>query len=326
MAYFPITEKGEEFIHYVCDKTGTNNLSGNYGPMPYTYPLIKTKIWESNALYPPDNKRKIANGIELAEAIIYWYNFYAEKFQLDANVLAAQAFCESSYKLWIYAPFSPNSQQPTVYQSTASGLNQIITTTAWSIIIGNTVNNTLCSFTTEEIAKITKGFVGNPIPQPNLETSWQVGLYLSGPPQPSVQIGWANRPIYHQNAIDNPDIMIKAQCAYIKNIANKCNSLTSSTIMCYYQGEYEKKSYPETIAAVQAGAAGTKGATAGINYVLKIFGVLGDKDNFLAAQGLERKYKPAGYYFGYDSYMDAINESKNLKLGDPYIGYKTTLA
>ena len=118
-------------------------------------------------------------------------------------------------------------------------------------------------FYSEEIAKITKVLLEILFLNLILKHHGKLVLYLSGPPQPSVQIGWANRPIYHQNAIDNPDIMIKAQCAYIKYIANKCNSLTSSTIMCYYQGEYERKTYAETITAVQAGAAGTKGANAG---------------------------------------------------------------
>ena len=69
--------------------------------MPYTYPILYIP-WTSNALYPPANTRKIANGVELAEAIIYWYDFYAKMYELDANVLAAQAYTESAYTLWTY--------------------------------------------------------------------------------------------------------------------------------------------------------------------------------------------------------------------------------
>ena len=320
MAYFALTEKGINFIHHVCDGSGTEFISGKNGPMPYTYPVIN-QIWTANA-YCKGNK--ITNGYQLAEALIYWYNYYAGIYGLDANVLAAQAFLESTYHIWVFAGYA---KEAGANQSTASGLNQFISTTAFNIIVANNGHNlgNISPFTSDEIAKITKNFIGNPM----IKSSWEVGAYMTGPPPLSFQTGWTNRPIYHQNAIDNPDIMIKAQCVYIKYIADRCNSLTSSTIMCYYQGDsFAKKTYAETVAAVQAGAPGVRGANDGLKYVLKLFGVLGDKDNVLGAQGKiqPRNYKTPGQYFGYDSGMDGINKSKNLRLYEPFDGFNTNLA
>jgi hypothetical protein len=137
--YFPITNEGKKFIHNICDKTGTSHLIGNNKGMPYTYPILNI-TWTSHALYKGS---KITNGVELAEAIIDWYDYYSEKFGLDANVLAAQAYTESSYTLWTYAGISKdrnNPNLPSTSQSTASGLNQILSTTAFNLIIANNNN------------------------------------------------------------------------------------------------------------------------------------------------------------------------------------------
>ncbi len=324
MAFSKLTKFGEQYIHKICDDTGTKLLSGNNGPMPYTYPIIN-KNWTSHALYPPANQKEITNGIELANALIYWYNYYCKIYGLDANVIAAQGITESNYNIWIYAGFAKAGGQPIANQSTASGLNQFLSTTMFDVVVNKHGQhyNEQNPFTATEIAKMTKNLIGDI----NVVDTYKVGGYVTGQPPSQYQIGWTNRPIYHQNVIDNPGIMIKAQCVYMKYIADLCSSLTSSTIISYGWGSsYARKTYPDTVAAIQRGA-GAKAATDGVNYVLKIFGILGDKFNLLGAQGKiqPKNYKIKGEYFGYDDFMNDKDISKNLKLFEPYNSFETTL-
>jgi len=315
-----LTKEGEHFIKEVCKGTGTKMISGNNGRMPYTDPPIN-KTWTANMKRPTNNPlgfSMITTGEEYAEALIYWFNKYAEEFGIDANVVAAQAYCESHFKAWIYVKYINNSS----WQSTASGISQFLMGTAYGIMI----KNDLGAFTQEEIQRISKGLDKStePYPTPVIQTSFEVGGNTDHPSEIN-QIAWNNRPIFHQNLIDNTDLVIKAQCVYLKSIARKCDSLTSSTLFGYSRGpDYVKDSYPKTVAdCTYRTQSNPKYVQEGLNYVLRIFGVLGDKNNLLGGKsGLGKGYKPLGLYFGYD---DTKVGPKNLKLYDPFNPFNTTL-
>ena len=312
MAYSnALTQEGRKFIYEVCKGTGTKFISGNNGIMPYTNPFIN-KTWTSQATY---NGSLITSGEQLGDALIYWFNLYAEMFKLDANVVAAQAYAESGYKIWIYVAYIKDNS----WQSTASGINQFLMST----FFGTVIDNAYGAFTADEIAKFTKNLV-----HPEDKNSYRVGGKTIGPPAPNYQNGWTNRPILHQNIIDNPDLMIKAQCAYLNYISNLCKTFTSSTLFCYSRGEgFAKNTYLDTINACKNSKLNKDGTyiKEGLKYVQSIFGILGDKNNLLASKGLGRGYKPIGYYFGYDDAYFTKNDPKNLKLFDTYNPYNTTL-
>jgi len=106
--------------------------------------------------------------------------------------------------------------------------------------------------------------------------------------------------ILHQNMIDNPEIMIKAQYAYMKFIASQCDGMASSALFGYNRGPYlpVSSSYTKSIAkAISRFGEGYE--KEGIDYVYKIFQLLGNQN-----------YKKEGW-FGYSW----------LKLNEPFDKY-----
>ncbi len=278
MTYIALTVEGKNFIRKVCEGTGNNLLRGKskYGILPNCDPKISgDKIWVSNSYY---NNKQITTNTELGEALIDWYNFYGKQYEMDSNVMAAQAFQESGYNIWTYSTIS-----------TASGICQFILAAIFDIIISNKYKETIIGFSDDEIAKITKNISGN--------------IYEFKTYDVSNSLGQKNRAIIHQNVIDNPNIMIKAQFRFMKHIANKCNSLASSTLFGYSRGPaYAKMSYVDSVKS----ATNEKNyQDEGIDYVYKIFSILGDKENELITT------KPKGYYFGYDKGSNNLNMKKS---------------
>lgn len=309
MAYSPLTEEGKKFIREVCKGNGNTLLQGKHSyPLPYTSPPA-TQTWICNIKDPKDGTKTIQTNQQLGEALIYWFDKYCNDFQLDANVIAAQAFAESTYFAWNYAGGD----------STASGINQFTMLTLFGIIVenmGSPIIVSPVSMTPMEIAEITAGLTN-----PKSKNSYSVKSSL---PQDAIH----NRPILHQNVINNPGIMIKAQCYYMKNIANKSDSLTSTSLFCYSRGLYMSKTYSRAIQKCDEGhTTQLDYKNEGLTYVMKIFGILGDKDNWLRNKGLGKNYKPSGYYFGYDATYfpndkatNAVNP-KNLRIQDTWNPY-----
>lgn len=295
--YSGLTRTGKAFITNVCSGTNRSLLDGKsqykiddissnlYNPngvLPFCIPETSpTKIWYSNAEH---NGKKIQNNQELGIALIDWFDKYGEIFQMDANIIAAQAWAESAYNIWIY-PLT----------STASSISQITIDTIYEIVVKNKFATKLdYNFTTAEIAAITKNVTGNT--QNDYDVSY---------PQ-----GKKNRPILHQNMIDNPEIMIKAQYSYMKFISNKCNGIASSTLFGYNRGPYLPvcSSYTKSInnAISKRGKGYEK---EGIDYVWKIFQLLGNQ-----------RYNSNGW-FGYhwlnlnepfDKYAAEVDESNKI--------------
>ncbi len=278
MAYKQITEKGKSFIRQVCGQS-TDLFTGKNGILPYSN-MTTDVLWQAKPSYKPsdtsDNVSNITTNAQLAEALIILFDRYAKKYDLDANIIAAQAYAESRYRLWAY----PSSD------STASGINQFTMITVYDVIVNNNTPITP-KFTVNEIATITAGLTN-----PTSQAAYEVDR---GTPE-TIAIAKANRTILHQNIMNNPEIMIKAQCRYMKYFANSCKNLASTSLFCYSRGgAYAADTYSKAIEKAK-GNKRKDYEVEGLNYVLKIFGILGDANNSLGLSG----YKPKGYYFGYD--------------------------
>ena len=293
MASNLLTTEGEEFIKHICtidshgnDISQSNTMLQGNAPFgtPATLPFSSVqgeyppRIWKSNATF---NGKLIARNIDLVPALIYWFNDNADKYKIDANVLAAQAYQESKLKIWNYNPS----------QSSASGISQFLFLTAYDIMIQNKGSSP--KFTPEEVAILTKGLYHPPdttIKNPNL---WKTGSVVDS----YRTIARSNRTIFFQTEIDNPNLMIKAQCRLLKNIQNNNINLASVSLFLYSRGSgiSNKKTYTDAITAVQTNPKlGVGYSKEGLDYVRNIFGYLGDKDNQYIKTG-----KPKGIWFGY---------------------------
>lgn len=300
MAYSPLTTEGKHFITEVCKGNGNSLLQGSKGVLPYTNPAVN-KTWVCDIKDPNNSGKTITTNSQLGQALIFWFEKYANDFQLDANVIAAQAFAESSYIAWNYAGGG----------STASGINQFTMTTIFWVIVENMglpkTTHSDVMMDTKEIVEIIYE-----LKNPYGKNSYAVGSTL---PADAV----FNRPILHQNVINNPGIMIKAQCYYMKTIANKSDSLTSTSLFCYSRGMYMSTTYSRAIQKCDKDHTGKlEYKDEGLKYVLKIFGILGDKNNYLS-KTLDN-YKPKNLYFGYDE-SKGVNDPRNLRLMEKWTPY-----
>ena len=256
MAATKLRKEGENFIRSKCSGTGTSKLRGKatdktpykYNPdavLPYCSPLTtKTYEWISN----PDINGGVRTNGELGEALIKWYNQYAEEYSMDANIMAAQAYQESAYIVWNYA-----------VNSSASGISQFVDDAVYDVIAKNGYGG----FTNAERQAITKDMIGY---------TFTTGTPPQDPFLTDYELGRQNRAILHQNIIDNPKIMIKAQFAYMKFISTRCNKLASCTLFGYSRGPYllnSNSSYSAWIAAAKS--RGKSYEDEGIKYVYRIF-------------------------------------------------------
>jgi len=291
-----LTAEGKKFINEVCtnSKTGGDKLlsgKNNY-PFPYSSPPLD-KVWKCNI-------NNVDTGKQLSEALISWFQKYADEYDLDANVIAAQAYAESNYVMWQYGK-----------DNTDSGVSQLDMLTIFGIIVKN--EGMATKMTQDEIDKITKNLI-----EPLVRNSYDVLSKIN-------ENALINRKFLHENVINNPDIMIKAQCRYMKMLSDACEGLASSTLFCYYTDkQYAANTYSKTInKCVNKHKNDDNYNQAAYNYVLKVFGILGDKGNGLqnttnkTIAKVSGNYKPKDYYFGYDKGVVDLLENGVIKDKDP---------
>lgn len=280
--YTKLTDLGKKFITDVCNANGSALLDGKNGILSYCQPPSTDVTWYSHAKF---KGVAIADNRGLGLALINWFDYYGDIFQMDANIIAAQAYVESSYNVWWYQE-----------KSIASGIAQIKTPNIYTIIVNNKyAEKELYRFTTEEIAAITKNWVGNINDANTYDVEFDAGR--------------TNRATLHQNIIDNPEIMIKAQYCYMKFISTKCKGIASSTLFGYNMGnEVAFPSYSRSIAAAK-NKYGNDYELKGINYVYDVFRILGDKENDSKHGyfGYEEKVK---WKEQFDKYLAEVAESE----------------
>ena len=150
-----LTNHGKTFIKNVTDyftRTNGDNslLSGKNGILPYSDETTN-KIWTANVINIKTNS-PITNNSQLGDYLIYLFDLYAKQYDIDANVIAAQAFEESEYRIWVY----PNTG------STASSISQIVMRTMYEIIYNKVW------LTDEEKNKIISNLTN-----PDIKSSWK---------------------------------------------------------------------------------------------------------------------------------------------------------
>lgn len=289
MGFKALTKDGEKFIGVACN-ANSNNFSGS---LPY--PLGRSNT-TSNTLFTGKPKYKgvlITDNKTYTSALIFWFNQYSEQYQLDANIIAAQTYIESNYKVWEY---SNNGDQN---KSSAMGINQLFDNEIWDLFftdtraaISNPKDQTLYD---SQQAIISNNLSGD------LTDIRSIIPYLDNATSDTNATALTNRAQLFQNIMDNTEIMIQVQCRYMSEIGNRNNNLASSSLFAYATNGYlESKTYNEVI---NNGSKGNLQIKPGIDYVEKIFKVLGGK------------YKSSLPGFGKDYVYDATpNDQANKNL------------
>lgn len=184
-----------------------------------------------------------------AESLYDWYNKYSVMYSLDPNIIAAQGDQESAH--YRFAAFNTNENGGI----NAMGISQIVASTLLNILYNEGVGNVQPQITEQERNAI---FLGISFPR---------------------ELSNDNKKIMLQNAVNNPEIMIKAQCIYMRYQANRCSSgsdsLLSSTLMAYYMPASAAKNYYTSI----YNANNHKNSDKAKKYVAFIFNIL-DKNFF----------------------------------------------
>jgi zinc D-Ala-D-Ala carboxypeptidase len=247
MPFKALTEKGKSFIRRTC--ASDNKLSGkqNYA-LPYSG-LPATTTFTAN---PSFDGTPITTSQQYGEALIVWFDRYAREYEIDANIIAAQAFRESAFRAWAYSPTG------------ALGISQFIGTTLHSILVlnGDISSSVSPIFTDSEINRIIKDLVRG---------KEKVAYVVSNSGDNGTLIGRDNRPQLHQNVMDNPDLLIKAQCKYMVGLSSK-SDLASVCLFAYNRGTFRRRTYQSTIQ--EHPDRNTGRLQEGFDYVKAIFDIL----------------------------------------------------
>lgn len=267
-----LTTKAEELI---MEKTSFENTPDSDNPPVgllsgrFYWELSDSNVGAGTTFKaaPKDDKDNIiTENRQLGESLILWYNRYAKLYDLDANIILAQAYQESGGEI---VGDKPRRFITWAYSKTgALGISQFLVSTLFFTVIKNNLLTGATEnqkFTQEEIDAITLNMSGNT----NVETSYNPGVDESTPE--TSDIARYNRGIIHQNIMDNPKIMIKAQCYLMKYVNDGNNNLAASSLFAYNRGHNRtSKYYPEAIRK----AYGKIDIKEGINYVDIIFKIL----------------------------------------------------
>lgn len=297
-----ITKKGKEFIRNRCKVTfsrglgGGNVLSGFYN---YRQKDGKTQAKEVvSASIRDDSGNLITDVNTYAEQLIIWFEKYGQQYNMNPNVLAAQAYQESQYRAYAY----PKT-------STAMGITQFTVPTTFRVVIANNFGG----FTSSEIATITNGISGNKFREKTyLVVKGDYNRYIDSNREESSQ-AIDNNKILFQNIVNNPQIMIKAQAIYLSAIAKFHNNLAASTLTLYFAGPNIKSNgesvinsdtYGNLLDVMRKKSVYKNTFNGGVQYARDILDILGDK-----------KFNTIGFGFNFDS-----TEIKGSDIFDPSKG------
>lgn len=289
--YVRLTEHGKDYIRsFIINNS--KQLSGNKTMRNVNF----TRYFEVFELPDTTNTnnfewkirrgKKYNNVAEYANDLIKWYDEYAKEYEIDANVLGAQTYVESLYYIWDFSERSNGSPA-------ALGLSQFLPETVKSIAIDNS-----------RFSESEKDLIRFGLSDDYLATNWRFNT--------GNEVDELNMPILHQNLIDNPRLMVKMQADYMNYCANLSGGLASSALFGYNRGpRYIRSNYLDSINYFINSKnvdINSRSALEGIEYVFRIFAILGDKDNLTEYTG-----KPKGKYFGYDG-TNVQNDNFNLNM------------
>lgn len=215
-----LTEKGKNFIRTTCKGSGRYRLDGKMDkPLPSCSPQTPpSKIWYSSATW---NDKKIIDDTMFGEALIDWFDEFANNYKIDPNVVAARIFLESQFCTWAYVT-NPKA-------SSSMGLGQFTNATTYDVFFSTGYRK---YWTNDEIAAMTKNLI-------NFTNVIDGKIVVVGEPEnlyPEEETGRINRPFLFQNMVDNPKLCLKAAFIYMSVLADNLNGLASSTLLCYYLG------------------------------------------------------------------------------------------
>jgi len=120
--------------------------------------------------------------------------------------------------------------------------------------------------------------------------------------------------ILKRNVFKNPEVMIQGACRFLKILSEKCNNLVSSTCYSYNSGIGRvRKTYLDVMKD-------SENLEESLNFVLKIFATLGDKNN-----NIPNTQKVKSVSFGYD---DILFEAEDIDTypNDNYKCFNATVA
>lgn len=264
MAYKALTKKGEEFILNRCLANSTFGADRFNGKRSFALPKSNVTQGTVFSSSPKDEQQiPITTAEQLATNLISWFNRYSKLYALDANIIAAQAYAESGYNLWIYS------------EGGAMGLSQFLDTAIYDTVVKNQATFQ------DDIGDLTNGMTGDlkdiRIYIPNFSTRDKTILSNAD----TTATAKANRQVLFQNIINNPKIMIKAQCYVMSFIGQRNNNLASSSLFAYNRGGYlTSTSYDDMISKTQR-SYGSEYIKEGVSYVNRIFNLLAGKEPFV---------------------------------------------
>lgn len=287
-----LTKTGENFIKTICSGSSNSLIAGKYN---YNLPFSNIEDTPTTfiAAATDHNGTQITSNQQLGDALISWYNEFAELLDLDANLLAAQGYAESKYRLWHYAK-----------DNSGSGLADLVSIRVYRHIVRSFFPETeeaLASpkFTLDEINTITH----------NLTNPSEITSYVYRGANTTLELALtaiSNRQQLHQNIINNPKISIKAQAIIMSEISARNNAIATNTLFAYDRNYLmSERTYPLLLDRVGR-RFGDDYVKHGIDYVERVFRYLGDKDNNKVNKPID---KPKGIWFGYktDFTVDNFN-------------------
>jgi hypothetical protein len=274
-----ISDMGKNFIRDKCAQNASSGKLFTYkyadiNPTPL-YPNDPNPISTITAIpyYYRDGIAThipITNAKEAADALIYLYTKYSVKYNLDPNIIAAQGAWESVF--YRFAAFNVSDGY-----LNAVGISQIVRSTLQDLI--NNVYNISPIITSDERQLILNG-LKTPLRINNADKTHKNNQ------QTSLHDDTDNILIL-QNAINNPELMIKTQCMYMRYLADQCGYLLSSTLAAYYRPASKSTNYNTTISKIISKNVDPKNAE---EYVYNIFTIL--DNNFFRDKSILAMTKP----------------------------------
>jgi hypothetical protein len=239
---------GEKFIKSKADTKNLLSGKNNYG-----LPFSTIRNDDITFTYGDDFLTNTTTSTRFVELLIHWFNKYGLYYKVDPNIIAAQAYQESTFNSWTYS----GSKSVATYGG-ALGITQFLPGTIFEVMIntagGGDFGKLNEEFTNDEKNLIKNNLTGNP----NIDSAYVV----NGNDR---DIGITNRSILHQNVINNPELMIKAQCVYMNLIGKRNANIAASSLFAYNAaGGNKSKNYNDAVFKVLTNRA------AGVDYVKKI--------------------------------------------------------